>query len=53
MRVTSAVVQVLGGSGDVEDLPVERCLRESQVRQVVAGADQLQQVVVARWLVAP
>ena len=50
MRVTTAAVQVLGGYGYVEDFPAERYLREAKVLQIVEGTNQIQRLVIGRWL---
>jgi alkylation response protein AidB-like acyl-CoA dehydrogenase len=50
MRVTTDAVQVLGGSGYVEDFPAERYLREAKVLQIVEGTNQVQRVVIGRSL---
>lgn len=51
MRVAIDAVQVLGGSGYVEDFPVERYLREAKVLQIVEGTNQVQRLVIGRSLV--
>ncbi len=50
MRVTTDMVQVLGGAGYVEDHPVERYMREAKVLQIVEGTNQIQRMVIARSL---
>ncbi|MGH3275548.1 MAG: acyl-CoA dehydrogenase family protein [Streptosporangiaceae bacterium] len=50
MRVTTDAVQVLGGSGYVEDFPAERYLREAKVLQIVEGTNQIQRLVISRGL---
>jgi alkylation response protein AidB-like acyl-CoA dehydrogenase len=50
MRVTTDAVQVLGGYGYVEDFPAERYLREAKVLQIVEGTNQIQRLVIGRWL---
>ena len=51
MRVTTDMVQVLGGYGYVADHPVERYMREAKVLQIVEGTNQIQRVVISRSLV--
>ncbi|AUS79083.1 acyl-CoA dehydrogenase [Actinoalloteichus sp. AHMU CJ021] len=51
MRVTTDMVQVLGGAGYVEDYPVERYMREAKVLQIVEGTNQIQRMVIARSLI--
>ncbi|MQA86549.1 MAG: acyl-CoA dehydrogenase [Streptosporangiales bacterium] len=50
MRVTTDAVQVLGGYGYVQDFPVERYLREAKMLQIVEGTNQIQRMVIARYL---
>jgi len=50
MRVTTDAVQVLGGYGYVEDFPAERYMREAKVLQIVEGTNQIQRLVIGRWL---
>ncbi|AOS61308.1 acyl-CoA dehydrogenase family protein [Actinoalloteichus hymeniacidonis] len=51
MRVTTDMVQVLGGAGYVEDHPVERYMREAKMLQIVEGTNQIQRLVIGRDLV--
>jgi alkylation response protein AidB-like acyl-CoA dehydrogenase len=53
MRVTTDMVQVLGGAGYVEDHPLERYMREAKVLQIVEGTNQIQRMVIARSLRKP
>lgn len=48
MRVTTDMVQVLGGAGYVADYPVERYMREAKVLQIVEGTNQIQRMVIGR-----
>jgi alkylation response protein AidB-like acyl-CoA dehydrogenase len=50
MRVTTDMVQVLGGAGYVEDFPLERYMREAKVLQIVEGTSQIQRLVIGRSL---
>jgi len=50
MKVTTDMVQVLGGAGYVEDHPLERYMREAKVLQIVEGTNQIQRMVIARSL---
>jgi alkylation response protein AidB-like acyl-CoA dehydrogenase len=52
MRVTTDAVQVLGGSGYVQDHPVERWFREAKLLQIVEGTNQIQRLVISRSLTA-
>lgn len=50
MRVTTDMVQVLGGAGYVADYPLERYMREAKLLQIVEGTNQIQRMVIARSL---
>ena len=48
MRVTTEAVQVLGGNGYLKDFPAERMMRDAKVLQIYEGANEIQQLVIAR-----
>jgi alkylation response protein AidB-like acyl-CoA dehydrogenase len=50
MRVTTDMVQVLGGAGYVADYPLERYMREAKALQIVEGTNQIQRLVIGRAL---
>jgi len=50
MKVTTDMVQVLGGAGYVSDHPLERYMREAKVLQIVEGTNQIQRMVIGRSL---
>jgi len=50
MKVTTDVVQVLGGFGYTRDFPVERYMREAKVMQIFEGTNQIQRLVISRAL---
>lgn len=50
MKVTTDAVQVLGGVGYTSEYPVERFMRDAKVLQIVEGTNQIQRVVIARFL---
>ena len=52
MKVTTDAVQVLGGYGYVQDLPVERMMRDAKLNQIFEGTNQIQRVVISRHLLA-
>ncbi len=52
MKVTTDAVQVLGGSGYLADLPVERMMRDAKVTQIYEGTQQIQRLIVARSILA-
>ncbi|TQK43264.1 hypothetical protein FBY35_4722 [Streptomyces sp. SLBN-118] len=53
MSVTTDAVQVLGGYGYTLDFPVERYMREAKVLQIVEGTNQIQRMVIARYVAGP
>lgn len=52
MEVTTNAVQVLGGYGYTRDYPVERMMRDAKITQIYEGTNQVQQIVMARQLLA-
>ncbi len=52
MKVTTDAVQVLGGSGYLADLPVERMMRDAKVTQIYEGTQQIQRLIIARSILA-
>ncbi|MEU3857263.1 acyl-CoA dehydrogenase family protein [Streptomyces sp. NPDC028722] len=53
MKVTTDVVQILGGYGYTADFPAERYMREAKVLQIVEGTNQIQRMVIARHVAGP
>lgn len=51
MRATTEAVQVLGGNGYLKDFPAERMMRDAKVLQIYEGANEIQQLVIARQMV--
>lgn len=50
MKVTTDAVQIHGGVGYTSEYPVERFMRDAKVLQIVEGTNQIQRVVIARFL---
>jgi alkylation response protein AidB-like acyl-CoA dehydrogenase len=50
MHATTEAVQVLGGNGYLKDFPAERMMRDAKVLQIYEGANEIQQLVIARVL---
>ena len=48
IRVTNDAIQVLGGSGYMQDYPVERYLRDARITTIYEGTSQLQIVAAIR-----
>lgn len=51
-RVVDAAVQVFGGLGVVSGVPVERLYREVRALRIYEGTSEIQQLVIARQLLA-
>jgi hypothetical protein len=50
LAVATDAVQVLGGYGYTREYPVERYMRDAKVMQIVEGTNQIQRLVIARYL---
>lgn len=50
MKVTTDAVQVYGGYGYTREYAVERYMRDAKVMQIVEGTNQVQRLVLSRWL---
>jgi alkylation response protein AidB-like acyl-CoA dehydrogenase len=50
MKVTVEAVQVLGGYGYVNDYPLERMMRDAKITQIYEGTNEIQRVVIAKYL---
>jgi acyl-CoA dehydrogenase len=50
MRVTTDAVQVLGGYGYMRDYPVEKWLRDAKITQIYEGTEQIQKLVISRFM---
>jgi acyl-CoA dehydrogenase len=50
LSVAIDAVQVLGGYGYTREYPVERYMRDAKVMQIVEGTNQIQRLVIARYL---
>ena len=49
-RVADRGVQIHGGSGYINEYPVERFYRDARLLRLYEGTSQIQQVVIAREL---
>ncbi|EAX46737.1 acyl-CoA dehydrogenase domain protein [Thermosinus carboxydivorans Nor1] len=47
MKVTTDVVQVLGGYGYTKDYPAEKYMRDAKIMQIYEGTNQIQRLVIA------
>ncbi|MGH2887012.1 MAG: acyl-CoA dehydrogenase family protein, partial [Solirubrobacteraceae bacterium] len=50
VKCANAAIQVHGGSGYVDDYPVERYLRDSRVTTLYEGTSQIQKLIIGRAL---
>jgi len=50
MKVTTDAVQIFGGYGYTKDYRVERYMREAKLLQIVEGSNQIQQLIICRYL---
>jgi butyryl-CoA dehydrogenase len=50
MAVTTDAVQVFGGNGYTREYPVERYMRDAKVLQILEGTNQIQRLVISRYL---
>ena len=48
MKITTDMVQVLGGYGYTRDYPLERMFRDAKLTQIFEGANQIQRMVIGR-----
>ena len=48
MKITTDMVQVLGGYGYVKDHPIERMFRDAKLTQIFEGANQIQKMIIGR-----
>lgn len=48
MRVTTDAVQLHGGAGYLTDFPVERMMRDAKITQIYEGANEIQQLIIAK-----
>jgi cyclohexane-1-carbonyl-CoA dehydrogenase len=48
MKITTDMVQVLGGYGYIKDYPIERMFRDAKLTQIFEGANQIQKMVIGR-----
>ncbi|MDY7031071.1 MAG: acyl-CoA dehydrogenase family protein [Thermodesulfobacteriota bacterium] len=50
MRVTTEAVQVYGGYGYMKDYPVERLMRDAKGAQIADGTNEIQRMIVSRYV---
>ena len=52
-HVTDATLQVFGGAGLMDDLPIERFWRDARVERIWDGTSEIQRHIIARELLRP
>ena len=52
-RVTDHAVQILGGMGLMEELPIERLWRDARVERIWDGTSEIQRHIISRSLLRP
>jgi cyclohexane-1-carbonyl-CoA dehydrogenase len=48
MKITTDMVQILGGYGYIKDYPIERMFRDAKLTQIFEGANQIQKMIIGR-----
>ena len=52
MKITTDMVQILGGYGYIKDYPVERMFRDAKLTQIFEGTNQIQRMIIGRELIS-
>ncbi|MGQ7847170.1 acyl-CoA dehydrogenase family protein [Granulosicoccus sp. 3-233] len=52
-RVTDATLQIFGGAGLMDDLPIERFWRDARVERIWDGTSEIQRHIISRELLRP
>jgi butyryl-CoA dehydrogenase len=50
MRATLGAIQVMGGAGYTSEYPVERMMRDAKICEIGEGTNEIQRLVIARYL---
>ncbi len=51
MEVTTHAVQLFGGYGYVKDYPIEKYMRDAKITQIYEGTNEIQKLVISRYLI--
>lgn len=51
MKITTDMVQILGGYGYMKDYPVERMFRDAKLTQIFEGTNQIQRMIIGREMI--
>lgn len=52
MEVTTDAVQVFGGYGYTREYPVERFMRDAKITQIYEGTNEIQRIVISKYLLS-
>lgn len=52
MEVATEAVQLHGGSGYLNDFPVERMMRDAKITQIYEGTSEIQKLIVAKFMLS-
>lgn len=50
MKTTTEAVQIYGGYGYTKDYPVERLFRDAKITQIYEGTNEIQRVVISKYI---
>jgi len=51
MKITTDMVQILGGYGYIKDYPLERMFRDAKLTQIFEGTNQIQRMIVGKEMI--
>jgi acyl-CoA dehydrogenase len=50
MEITTNAVQIFGGYGYSREYPVERMMRDAKITQIYEGTNEVQRLVISRYI---
>jgi cyclohexane-1-carbonyl-CoA dehydrogenase len=51
MKITTDMVQILGGYGYTKDYPLERMFRDAKLTQIFEGTNQIQRMIIGKEMI--